>query len=439
MVTALKLDQMLSTSGLRREQLHPRFGAPELVRKDTFDFAKFAQGSVAGESALEEASARRTRLWEFDGHLHCSIVGTCLTTAEIRHVVTKLKVETTGDGTEHELHTLGVMLASRQSEGAKFLNKTLDRKHHVTITRYGKARTPEAVLTLWEESLKQGDIPGAYWAVLTHPATTEDVIKRAFGDVHMLSHLVGAANRADIRRLRQLEQDNAALTAKIERQQRQLQEGFVERDQSIARLSNALAQQASNQAASNDSDDKAVAQSLELRLGQEIARRERIEQRAAELANTLTEKNRALAAAQHERDAACHELELLETHLSTLTHSEVADVQDLPNLSGRTLLYVGGRANQIPQLKSLAERTGAHFIHHDGGIEQSAAVLSGFISRADHVLFPIDCISHDAMATIKRLCRSTGKHYEPLRTASLTGLLSALARMSAASQQVAAE
>ena len=435
MVTALKLDQMLSSSGLMRGQIKPRFGAPELVRKSDFDFTKFAQGEFVAE---ESPSARRTRLWEFDGHLHCSIVGTCLTTAEIRHVVTKLKVEISGDGTEHELHTLGVMLASRQSEGAKFLNKTLDRKHHVTITRYGKAKTPEAVLALWEESLRQGEIPGAYWAALTHPATTEDVIKRAFGDVHMLSHLVGTANRADIRRLRQLEEDNATLTAKIERQQRQLQEGFVERDAAIARLSDALAQRATEEPV-DAGVDKAVAQSLELRLGQEIARRERIEQRAAELSSALAEKNRALQLAKRESEDARLELELLETHFAALTHSETASPENLPNLSGLTLLYVGGRANQIPQLKALTERTGAEFIHHDGGIEQSAAALPGFISRADHIMFPIDCISNDAMGTIKRLCRATGKHYQPLRTASLTGLLSELARMTAASQQVAAE
>src|SRR5262249_56449253 len=39
----------------------------------------------------------------------------------------------------------------------------------------------------------------------------EDIVNRVFGDVHMLSHLVGAANRADIRRLRELKQDNVAL------------------------------------------------------------------------------------------------------------------------------------------------------------------------------------------------------------------------------------
>jgi hypothetical protein len=59
----------------------------------------------------------------------------------------------------------------------------------------------------------------------------------------MLSHLVGAANRADIRRLRQLEQENAALLIKIERQHRQLRDGFAVRDQSIRRLNEMLLQQ----------------------------------------------------------------------------------------------------------------------------------------------------------------------------------------------------
>jgi hypothetical protein len=35
----------------------------------------------------------------------------------------------------------------------------------------------------------------------------------------MLSHLVGAANRADIRRLRELESENVALQDKVARQQ----------------------------------------------------------------------------------------------------------------------------------------------------------------------------------------------------------------------------
>ena len=68
-------------------------------------------------------------------------------------------------------------------------------------------------------------------------------MKKAFGDVHMLSHVVGASNRADIRRLAALEHENAALRAKVERQQARLHEAITSRDATIRRLSALSAQQ----------------------------------------------------------------------------------------------------------------------------------------------------------------------------------------------------
>ena len=84
------------------------------------------------------------------------------------------------------------------------------------------------------------EIPGAYWAVLTHPQATEELVRHVFGEVHMLSHLVGAANRADIRRLRELETENAALQDKVARQQTQLRDAVVSRDATIANLNEVL-------------------------------------------------------------------------------------------------------------------------------------------------------------------------------------------------------
>jgi hypothetical protein len=58
----------------------------------------------------------------------------------------------------------------------------------------------------------------------------------------MLSHLVGAANRADIRRLRDLESENSALQEKLARQQKHLRDAIVTRDATIANLNEALGQ-----------------------------------------------------------------------------------------------------------------------------------------------------------------------------------------------------
>ena len=97
-------------------------------------------------------------------------------------------------------------------------------------------------------------------------------------------------------------------------------------------------------------------------------------------------------------------------------------------LDGGVLLYVGGRAHQVAHLRAVGERFGATFLHHDGGIENHPNLLPGLTSRADLVLFPVDCISHDAAHAVKLLCRQAGKRFIPLRSAGATSLLAALRR-----------
>jgi hypothetical protein len=52
----------------------------------------------------------------------------------------------------------------------------------------------------------------------------------------MLSHLVGSSNRADIRRLRALEEDNAQLQAELSSQRRGWRHALAERDAPLRRL-----------------------------------------------------------------------------------------------------------------------------------------------------------------------------------------------------------
>jgi hypothetical protein len=189
---------------------------------------------------LAPASKRRTQIWELHQSLHCSIIGTCLSTAELRHILVQLKISGIQSAGDHELHSSGVALAGKRELGAKLLQKALDRRHERAIKKFAAAGDVEVVGSLWKEALNSGDIPGSYWAVLTHPCTDDGLIKQAFGDVHMLSHLVGAANRADIRRLRQLESENAGLAAELRRARRQICEGNTTRDQLVGRLNELL-------------------------------------------------------------------------------------------------------------------------------------------------------------------------------------------------------
>ena len=116
----------------------------------------------------------------------------------------------------------------------------------------------------------------------------------------------------------------------------------------------------------------------------------------------------------------------MEAQVATLLDSSGGDSAPEADLGGSTILYVGGRANQLPRFRALVEQSGGQFIHHDGGVEDAAALLPGLVSRSDVTMFPVDCISHNAMAQAKRVCQQLNKPFVPLRTSSLACLLSAL-------------
>lgn len=374
-----------------------------------------------------EVAPRRTKIWEFSTNLHCSIIGTCLSTAELRQVLRKLGPGTEGRS-DHDLHATAVAMAAHRDDAARQLNKVLDHRHKLAISQFSKASTEEAVRALWREAVRRGDIPGAYWAALTHPLATQPLVREVFGEVHMLSHLVGAANRADIRRLCLLETEKAALEDKLQRQQQALHQAVVSRDAQIRDLRQALTQHIVQGAAEGRAADgdalRGLIGDLERRLSADSRRRAAVEERLAAAQAALAQEHAVRLAAEAERDAMRRELAAVETALAPVAESGGARPETC--LEGVRLLYVGGRPNQMAPMRDAAERLGVAFLHHDGGVENHTGLLPGLVSQSDVVLFPVDCISHEAMQAVKSLCRQGGKRYIPLRSASITSLLAAM-------------
>src|SRR5262249_39165191 len=162
----------------------------------------------------------------------------------------------------------------------------------------------------------------------------------------------------DIRRLRQLEEDNAALTAKVERQQLLLREGFTTRDATIRRLNDMLArtmvppagQSAPTPEIPGAAIDDVVAE-MSKRLTGETARRERLERRLAASAEALKAAEQARQSVEGERDALRQELAAVEDRMEALLLPRDEAGSDAPDLTGLAVLYVGGRANQTPRLR----------------------------------------------------------------------------------------
>ena len=163
-------------------------------------------------SAEQRAGSRRRKLWEINPGWHCSIVGTCLTLGDLRNLAKKLGYSADDiREADYFLHGAFVTEAGSRSRVAKLLHKLLDRKHAAAIRRFQACTNKASLADAWEEAFKSGDIPGPYWAVISHPHLDRNLGTTVYGDVHMLSHLLGGSNSADLAALQRMENTIASL------------------------------------------------------------------------------------------------------------------------------------------------------------------------------------------------------------------------------------
>ena len=149
----------------------------------------------------KQSTKQQHKLWESRPDLHCSILGTCLSYADPLKIGRKAGFVPSETATEYDVHNYFGHRAEEPDRLARLMHKALDGKYRAAIHASQQAQCAADLEEFWSDALARGHIPGPYWALVTHPLTTEALLVRAFGEVHMLSYLTGAANRAELRRL----------------------------------------------------------------------------------------------------------------------------------------------------------------------------------------------------------------------------------------------
>ncbi len=380
--------------------------------------------------ALEQATtvrAQKLKTWDLAPMFHCSIVGTCLTTSELRQVLAKVGDIDAKVASEHALHSRGVRAASQRDVAGKLLNKALDRRHERILKQFSRLSTSSEIRAQWNLAVDEGDISGAYWAVMSHPASDRPLVQDVFGEVHMLSHLVGSSSRLDIARLRKLQLDLEASDEKIARQEARLQ--AAARDYALlqTRTNDLEADLLRRQAAAIEPmnfDQRHEARLLQ-RLQAAEQRADDYDERFAALEARLAEAERRAAALADENSILQRELDILEGALAV---PDTIDASTTQPIGAHALLYVGGRKSLFERLRKLAESRNIALVLHDGGVEDNLSLLPAMVGRVSWAIFPVDCISHSAADMVKRLCRENEKPYLPLRSASLASFAAAIAQ-----------
>lgn len=381
----------------------------------------------------------RKKLWQLDSPLHCSVIGTCLSLGELRRLCRKMQINVQATLTDYELHRSFVGIAGKQTYASRCLHKYLDQKYRITLSRFAKVRNDAALETLWEEAVKSGDLAGAYWALATHSHASPELTDRVYGEIHMLSHLAGAAVRVDMQELTRLRHLTGTLTKQLADTESKARTQIKEKDTAISEIKERLMRA---QAAESELDD-ARQRLLTMENKPFLLRlRKQLEEYAAKLAAEQARTERAEASAEEWKRMAMKSADLhlnlkmkmtqlqaeRDTLEATLEHLLAPNRNDCSshegclgniNLCGRCIVYVGGRSRQCAHFRALVERQNGQFIHHDGGLHDGRLRLSSILPQADVVLCPLDCVSHDAAHQVKQFCKRHGKRLVLLPRSSL--------------------
>ncbi len=376
----------------------------------------------------------KKRIWE-QKHYQCSIIGTCLNIRELHKIARQANLVLPATISEFELHGAIVSGASNKSIVGKITEKMLNKKYAAYLHKISKLQSENELIEAWQEALASGDIPGPYWAILSHPQATEKLRNRAFGEVHMLSHLVGAANRADIKTLAMLEKNLQAENERTTRFKRLYRMRFKELGKVNAEKKKMLkaAELELNRLQQLDTPSSISLSEKNLLLHKQLQTqstlRTKYENENKKLQDILLKQQNEMNLLKEELQTKQQELLLLEKELQNITHTcpddcEMAGTNKCPGqlLCGKKILYVGGRTNLVHHYRSLVERHGASFIYHDGGIEDTNNSLPKLLGTVDSVICPIDCVSHNACLLVKNVCKQRVKPLKFIRSSSLSSL-----------------
>lgn len=344
--------------------------------------------------------SRRRRLWELSPACHCPLIGVGLSLQGLRRLAEKVVGERL-DHDDYELHVAIVSECRARKTLSEALQKELDRRYAADLARFRQASNTAEVQALWKAAVAAGKVAGAFWAGLTHARCTPELEERMNRDIHMVQHQAGACARVEMEKHRALLLENARLEKEVLKLQERCHALAQEKANAVREHDTALMGLRAIVIGKDTEIGQARAELAALRASiPELDTRQRLANRLAQVESREQALRAQLATSREEQavpDAAPAAPEPSPAPAAS------------PGLSRQSILCVGGRSGNVPIYRSIVERAGARFAHHDGGLEDSSGLLDANLAAADLVICQTGCISHGAYWRVKDYCKRTGK------------------------------
>jgi hypothetical protein len=390
--------------------------------------------------------SRRRRVWELPDYSYCPVIGVCLPLDVLRRLVARV-TDGPAAATDYELHCSAIGDCKRRTPLAELVQRELDRRYAVALRQSTSCKDAESLAGWWRDAAARGEVAGALWAAITHPRCSLSVEDEVLHDVHMLQHQAGAGARAELEQLAGLKRHNAELASELDELRRrsaeqqsaharrleqlqatilQLRAELISRDTALAMLRERAAEAAGAIPALNRREERA--QVAEEGRAHDS---ERQTARIQDLKQALQRTRQDLVREQQRADAALRTPQPAAPVDSVVTLAATACAR----LDDQAVLCVGGRQASVPVYRSLVERTGGKFLHHDGGEDDGAARLEATLAAADLVICQTGCLSHDAYWRVKSHCKRTGKPCVFVEKPSAASLKRALLALTGSGEQ----
>ncbi len=348
----------------------------------------------------------------------CPIIGTCLTLKELKKIAIRFGYKE--ELTPYVLHTSMIQACINLPFVSKYVQKYLSEKYWPIMRRIDRVEG-EDLSHAWQEALNDGEIAGAFWAIMTRADAPSSVTTQVFGDVHMMSHLQGAERRVEAKEMAGLRDDVSRLKEEKDRLFMEINKVRAERDQAKKDKS-----QMEYEVTKLKGEVRLMKEHLTyLEEDQELQR--------------LKEENSQLRARLINEEDIRKRLERRLDIIQKKLRSPVP-VEDFPerlpqftqeerkiDFCKRRILYVGGMDRLEHHYRDLVEKEfNGIFEHHNGDWSNGNSRLEEMIGRAELVLCPVNCNSHNACLCVKKLCKELNKPFIMLRSSGIGSLKRAI-------------
>ena len=324
---------------------------------------------------------------------------------------------------------------------SRYIQRYLNRKHGPLIKRVAM-NSPEIARLTIEAMLmantiaRAEELAGFLWAITSDPRPELRTLEQGFvEELHLLSHcLLLAQFQGDIvvsraensapnlqhialeQKVRQLTTVRRTLTASLQRLEQQRGQLTEENDRLQSKLK-ALTEccafgqrhgSPSPPATHHDSQAREL-RKLQYQVDKLTAcvKDKEVEiQRLETLVESYTTTTSRTESVQEEAESA--HFSYSSVPLSPLT------------LHGKTIALIGGLGKASTHYEHIIQELGGYCLYHDGDLRHGRKRFAEMIHQADIVLCPVDCNSHGAATSTKKLCKAMHKPCYFLRSSGIS-------------------